>query len=101
MKTDMIGVVILRAVQVNDLARNCKSICDEAFAGNPVIVARPKKQNVVLISETAYLELLKMQEEAHRAYINDELEKAEKECDAPDAEWFDRKKAIEMVKVRT
>ena len=95
------GAIVLRAVQVNDLARNCKKICDEAFAGNPVIVARPKKENVVLISESAYLDLLKVQEEAHRAYILHELDKAEKECDAPDAEWFNREETIKKVKNRS
>jgi len=90
----------LRAVQVNDLARNCKKICDEAFAGNPVIVARPKKENVVLISESDYLNLIKAQEEAQRAYILHELEKAESEGDAPEAEWFNREVAIKMVKGR-
>ena len=88
----------MRAVQVNDLARNCKAICDEAFAGNPVIVARPKKENVVLISESSYLELMNFQEEAHRRYILQELEKAEKEGDAPEAEWFSREDAMKMVK---
>ena len=97
----MIGVIVLRAVQVNDLARNCKKICDEAFAGNPVIVARPKKENVVLISESAYLDLVKVQEEAHRAYILRELDKAEKEGDAHDAEWFSREEAMEKVKGRS
>ena len=91
----------MRAVQVNDLARNCKKICDEAFSGNPVIVARPKKENVVLISETAYLDLVKIQEEAQRAYILSELDKAEKEGDAPEAEWFGRQEAMKMVKGRT
>ena len=90
----------MRAVQVNDLARNCKKICDEAFAGNPVIVARPKKENVVLISETAYLELTKFYEEAQRAYILNELGKAEKEGDAPGAEWFSREDAMKMIKTR-
>lgn len=91
----------MRAVQVNDLARNCKAICDEAFSGNPIIVARPKKENVVLISEAAYSELIKAQEEAQRAYILSELETAEKESCAPDAEWFSREEVMKMVKGRT
>ena len=95
------GAIVLRAVQVNDLARNCKKICDEAFAGNPVIVARPKKENVVLISESAYLALVKAQEEAHRAYVLHELEKAEREGDAPGAEWFNREEAMKKVKDRS
>ena len=90
----------MRAIQVNDLARNCKKICDEVYAGNPVIVARPKKENVVLISEAAYAEFVKAQEEAQRAYILTELDKAEKEGEAPGAEWFSREEAKKMVKGR-
>jgi len=63
-------------------------------------VARPKKQNVVLISEAVYSELMKTHEEAQRAYILNELDKAEKEGDAPGAEWFGREEAMEMVKGR-
>jgi len=90
----------LRAVQVNDLARNCKKICDEVYAGNPVIVARPKKENIVLISEVAYTEFVKAQEEAQRAYILTELYNAEKEGDALGAECFSREEAMRMVKDR-
>ena len=91
----------MRDVQVNDLARNCKNICDEVFAGNPVIVARPRKENVVVVSEPEYLDLVKTKDEAHRAYILRELEKAELESDAPGAEWFSREEAVRMVKGRS
>ncbi|MCL2400668.1 MAG: hypothetical protein FWC91_13105 [Defluviitaleaceae bacterium] len=80
----------MRAVQVNDLARNCKKICDEAFAGTPILVARPKKENVILISESTYLDLVKVQEETRLH----ELGKVEREGDAPDHDEAMNKKRI-------
>ena len=62
---------------MNDLSRNCKKICDEAYAGNPIIVARPKKENVVLLSESAYLDLMKAYEESRSANNQHELEEPE------------------------
>lgn len=38
--------------------------CDKAYGGETVIVSRPKNENVVMISEAAYNELLKAKRNA-------------------------------------
>lgn len=42
-----------------DLRSNLKKYMDYAFSGEPVVIARPKNENVVMLSEKEYNELLK------------------------------------------
>ena len=42
-----------------DLRTNLKKYMDFAFRGEPVVIARPKNENVVMLSEQEYNELAK------------------------------------------
>lgn len=47
-----------------DLRSNLKKYMDLAFFGDPVVIARPKNQNVVMVSEQEYNELIKEKQNA-------------------------------------
>ena len=47
-----------------DLRSNLKKYLDFAFHGNPVVIARPKNENVVMLSEQEYNELAKAKQNA-------------------------------------
>lgn len=47
-----------------DLRSNLKKYMDFAFNGEPVVIARPKNENVVMVSEKDYNELMKARQNA-------------------------------------
>lgn len=47
-----------------DLRSNLKKYMDFAFNGEPVVVARPKNENVVMVSEKYYNELIRSRQNA-------------------------------------
>lgn len=47
-----------------DLRSNLKKYMDFAFHGEPVVIARPKNENVVMVSEKDYNELIKSRQNA-------------------------------------
>lgn len=47
-----------------DLRSNLKKYMDFAFHGTPVVIARPKNENVVMLSEQEYNELAKAKQNA-------------------------------------
>lgn len=47
------------AVKSMDLRENFKSLCDKVFGGETLIISRPKNENVVMISEKEYNEMMK------------------------------------------
>lgn len=47
-----------------DFRNNLKEYMDFAFHGEPVVIARPKNQNVVMVSEKDYNELVKSRRNA-------------------------------------
>ena len=47
-----------------DLRSNLKKYMDFAFKGEPVVIARPKNENVVMVSEKDYNELMKSKQNA-------------------------------------
>lgn len=47
------------AVKSMDLRDNFKTLCDKVFGGETLIVSRPKNENVVMISEKEYNEIMK------------------------------------------
>ncbi len=47
-----------------DFRTNLKRYMDFAFRGEPVIIARPKNENVVMVSEKDYSELVKAKQNA-------------------------------------
>ena len=62
-----------------DLRSNLKKYMDYAFSGEPVVIARPKNENVVMLSEKEYNELLKARQNgaylARIASCSEQLEK--------------------------
>ena len=47
------------------LAReNFKSLCDKVFKGETLIVSRPKNENIVMMSESEYNEIMKAKRNA-------------------------------------
>lgn len=42
-----------------DLRDNFKALCDKVFGGETLIVSRPKNENVVMMSEKEYNEIMK------------------------------------------
>lgn len=47
-----------------DLRSNLKKYMNLAFQGEPVVIARPKNENVVMVSEREYNELAKAKQNA-------------------------------------
>ena len=47
------------AVKSMDVRDNFKSLCDKVFRGETLIISRPKNENVVMISEAEYNDMMK------------------------------------------
>lgn len=47
------------AVKSMDLRDNFKALCDKVFGGETLIVSRPKNENIVMMSEKEYNEIMK------------------------------------------
>ena len=47
------------AVKSMDVRENFKSLCDKVFKGETVIISRPKNENIVMMSESEYNEIIK------------------------------------------
>lgn len=56
------------AVKSMDLRDNFKALCDKVFNGETLIVSRPKNENIVMISEKEYNNMIKAQKNAE--YLN-------------------------------
>ena len=52
------------AVKSMDVRDNFKSFCDKVFGGETLIVSRPKNQNVVMMSESEYNNIMKAKRNA-------------------------------------
>lgn len=50
-------------VRSQDILTNFSKVAKQVFAGKTVLIARPKKQNIALISEKKLKELLALEEE--------------------------------------
>ncbi len=62
-----------------DLRARLKDYLDNAFNGEPVIVSRKNNENVVIVSEREYNELMKAKRNAeYMAKINESLENHER-----------------------
>ena len=90
----------MRAIRVVDLARNCKQVCDEAYLGNPVVISRPRNENVVMVAESEYINLSKAQEILHREYILRELAESEVEANDPETSWLSHEEVWRIVEGR-
>ena len=52
------------AVKSMDVRDNFKSLCDKVFSGETLIISRPKNENVVMLSEHEYNEMMKAKRNA-------------------------------------
>ena len=51
-------------VKSMDVRDNFKSLCDKVFNGETLIISRPKNENIVMLSENEYNEMLKAKKNA-------------------------------------
>ena len=52
------------AVKSMDVRDNFKSLCDKVFNGETLIVSRPKNENIVMMSEAEYNDIMKVKKNA-------------------------------------
>ena len=52
------------AVKSMDVRDNFKSLCDKVYKGEIVVVSRPKNENIVMLSETEYNDIIKARKNA-------------------------------------
>ncbi len=65
-------------VKSMDLRENFKSLCDKVFGGETLIISRPKNENVVMISEKEYNEIMKAKRNAeYLAMLDKSMAEAE------------------------
>ena len=66
------------AVKSMDVRDNFKSLCDKVFRGETLIVSRPKNENVVMISEAKYNDMMKAKRNAdYLAMLDKSIAEAE------------------------
>lgn len=67
----------MTATVATDLKANLKFYIDKAVSGDSVIITRPKRKNVVLISEDEYNELQRIKQNADYMYkMNTSIQQA-------------------------
>lgn len=65
------------AVKSMDVRDNFKNLCDKVFHGETLIISRPKNENVVMLSEAEYNEMLKAKRNAdYLAMLDRSMEEA-------------------------
>lgn len=66
------------AVKSMDVRENFKALCDRAFRGETLIISRPKNENIVMMSEKEYNDIMKAK---HNAEYLDMLDKSMAEAE--------------------
>lgn len=66
------------AVKSMYVRENFKSLCDKVFRGETLIVSRPKNENIVMMSESEYNEIMKAKRNAeYLAMLDKSMAEAE------------------------
>lgn len=66
------------AVRSIDVRDNFKALCDKVFNGETLIISRPKNENIVMLSENEYNEMMKAKRNAdYLAMIDKSMAEAE------------------------
>ena len=66
------------AVKSMDVRDNFKSLCDKVIQGETLIISRPKNENVVMMSENEYNEIIKAKKNAdYLAMLDKSMAEAE------------------------
>lgn len=72
-------VLNMLAVKSMDVRENFKAICDKVFRGETLIISRPKNENIVMMSEAEYNEIMKAKRNAeYLAMLDKSMAEAEK-----------------------
>lgn len=67
------------AVKSMDVRENFKSLCDKVFRGETLIISRPKNENIVMMSEKEYNDIMKAKHNAeYLAMLDKSMTEAEK-----------------------
>lgn len=67
------------AVKSMDVRENFKSLCDKVFRGETLIISRPKNENIVMMSEKEYNDIMKAKCNAeYLAMLDKSMTEAEK-----------------------
>ena len=67
------------AVKSMDVRDNFKNLCDLVLKGETLVISRPKNENVVMLSEQEYNEMVKAKKHAeYLAMLDRSIEEAEK-----------------------
>lgn len=68
------------AVKSMDVRDNFKTLCDKVFHGETLIISRPKNENIVMLSENEYNEMLKAKKNAeYLAKLDESYEQLKQE----------------------
>lgn len=71
-------VLNMLAVKSMDVRENFKALCDKVFRGETLIVSRPKNENIVMMSEAEYNEIMKAKRNAeYLAMLDKSMAEAE------------------------
>ena len=66
------------AVKSMDVRANFKTLCDKVFNGETLIISRPKNDNIVMLSEHEYNEMMKAKRNAeYLAMLDKSMAEAE------------------------
>ena len=66
------------AVKSMDVRDNFKALCDRVFHGETLIVSRPRNENIVMLSETEYNDMMKAKKNAeYLAMLDKSMAEAE------------------------
>lgn len=66
------------AVKSMDLRDNFKSLCDKVVSGETLVISRPKNENVILLSERQYNDIMKAKRNAeYLAMLDKSMAEAE------------------------
>ena len=66
------------AVKSMDVRENFKALCDKVFHGETLVVSRPKNENIVMMSENKYNEIMKAKRNAeYLSMLDKSLEEGE------------------------
>ena len=69
-------MLAVKSMAVRD---NFKSLCDKVFSGETLIISRPKNENVVMLSEKEYNEMLRAKKNAdYLAMLDKSMAEAER-----------------------
>lgn len=71
-------VLRMLAVKSSDVRDNFKKLCDKVFQGETLIISRPKNENIVMVSESEYNDMIKAKQNAqYLAMLDKSMAEAE------------------------